>query len=88
MQGVGHHGAGRAASAGAYGNPHAFGIAHKVGHDEEIVRKAHLLDHGQFVFQLLPVIRLLVAVALGKALVTQLAQIGGGIVAGRQLEFR
>ena len=88
MQAVGHHGAGGAAAAGTDGDPRLPGIAHKVGHDEKIVRKAHLLDHGQLVFQLLPVIRLLVAVALGKSLVTQLAQIGGGIVAGRQLEFR
>ena len=88
MQAVGHHGAGGTAAAGTDGDARLPGIAHKVGHDEEIVRKAHLLDHGQFIFQLLPVIRLLIAVALGKALVTQLAQIGGGIVAGRQLEFR
>ena len=88
MQAVGHHGAGSTAAAGTDGDPRLPGIAHKVRHNEKIVRKAHLLNHSQFVFQLLPVIRLLVAVALGKALVTQLAQIGGGIVAGRQLEFR
>ena len=77
VQAVGHHGAGGAAAAGTHGYARLPGIVDEVGHDEEIVGKAHLLDHGQLIFQLLAVLRLFVAVAADKALVAQLAKIGG-----------
>ena len=88
VQAVGHHGTGGAAAAGAHWDARPAGIVDKVGHDEEIVGKAHFLDHIQFIFQLFAVLRLFAAVAADKALVAQLAQIRGGIVARGQLEFR
>ena len=88
MQAVGHHGTCGAASSRANGNARLTGIAHEVRHDKEIVGKAHFLDHVQLVFQLLAVGCLFLAVAALEALGAQLAEIRGGIVAGRQLEFR
>ena len=87
-QAVGHHAAGGGAAARAHRDPRALGIVHEVLDDEEIVREAHFLDHGQLVFQLPVVFRLLGAVALREALFTQLPQIGGGVVPLRQLELR
>ena len=87
-QAVGHHAAGGGAAARAHRDPRPLGIVHEILDDEEIVRKAHFLDHGQLVFQLPVVFRLLGAVALREALFTQLPQIGGGVVPLRQLELR
>ena len=87
-QAVGHHAAGGGAAARPHGDSRALGIVHEILDDEEIVRKAHFLDHGQLVFQLPVVFRLLGAVALREALFTQLPQIGGRVVPRRQPELR
>ena len=87
-QAVGHHAAGGGAAARPHGDSRALGIVHEILDDEEIVRKAHFLDHGQLVFQLPVVFRLLGTVALREALFTQLPQIGGRVVPRRQPELR
>ena len=87
-QAVGHHAAGGGAAARPHGDSCTLGIVHEILDDEEIVRKAHFLDHGQLVFQLPVVFRLLGAVALREALFTQLPQIGGRVVPRRQPELR
>ena len=50
---VGHHGPGGGAAARTHGDVVALGVADEVGHDEEVVHKAHLADHGHLIFQLL-----------------------------------
>ena len=87
IQAVAHKAAGSAAASRAHGNTGFLGIADKVGDDEEIVRKAHLLDHVLLVPELLPV-ALIRAVAALVALVAELFQVGKAVVARRQLEFR
>ena len=67
-----HHGAGRAAASGAYGDAGALCKAHEVGDDKKIIGKAHLLDHRDLVFQLIAVVGVFTAIAFGKALVTEL----------------
>ena len=67
-----YHRACRAAAPGADRNARAFRKIHKVPHDQEVVRKAHLLDHVNFVVHLRPVLGMLVAVALLIALVAEL----------------
>ena len=88
VQAVGHHASGGGAAAGTYGDAHTLSIADKVGDDKKIVRKAHFLDHIQLVNKLLAVALLLRSVPLGKALVAELAQVGGRIEARGQLELR
>ena len=88
LQTVGHHGACGGTAPRPYRDVHALGVAHEVGHDEEVVGEPHLFDHVQLVIQLLPVVRPAAAVPLGEPLVAQLPQIGGRIVALRQLELR
>ena len=85
---IGHHRACGTASARANGNAAIFSITDKVGDNEEIVGKAHLLDHLDLVGKLGAIFLLLSAIAIHKALVAELAKIGGGIKAGRQREFR
>ena len=68
---VADHRARRAAPARPHGNPHAPGVADKVGDDEEIVRKAHFLNHVLLVPELLPV-GLILPVAGPVALITEL----------------
>ena len=84
---VADHGPRRAATARSHRDAHAFGVAHEVGHDEEIVGKAHFLDHVLLVFQLAPVF-VIIAVPDLVALVAQLFQIGKAVISLRQLEFR
>ena len=83
-----YHRACRAAAPGADRNARAFREIHEVPHDQEVVRKAHLLDHVNFVVHLRPVLGMLVAVALLIALVAELFQVRQRIVARRELEFR
>ena len=84
---VADHGPRRAATARSHRDAHAFGVAHEVGYDEEIVGKAHFLDHVLLVFQLAPVF-VIIAVPGLVALVAQLFQIGKAVIPLRQLEFR
>ena len=88
VQAVGHHRPGGATAPRPDRNIHALGVAHKVRHDEEIVRKAHLLDHVQLIVQLLAVFRLRIAVPPREALLAQLPQIRGRVIPIRQLESR
>ena len=86
MQAVGHHAARGAAAPGAYGDAVSLGVADKVGDDEKIVHIAHLLDHVQLVLQLLMDLGP-AGKALGKALFTELLQIGKAVrLPRRQLE--
>ena len=87
METVAHHAARRTAAARAHRDAHAPGVADKIGDDEEIVGKAHLLDHVLFVLQLGPAGRI-VPVPLPVAVVTELFQIREAVVPLRQLEFR
>ena len=84
---VADHGPRRAAAARSHRDAHAFGVAHEVGYDEEIVGKAHFLDHVLLVFQLAPEF-VIIAVPGLVALVAQLFQIGKAVIPLRQLEFR
>ena len=88
VQRIGDHRACRAAASGADRDPGALCKVHEIPYDEEIVGKAHFLDHIDLVFHLLAVFGMLVAVALGKALLAKLPQIGQRIIARRELEFR
>ena len=72
MKRIRYHRACRAAAPGADRNTRAFREIHKVPHDQEVVRKAHLLDHVNFVVHLRPVLGMRVAVALLVALVAEL----------------
>ena len=77
LQTVGHHGACGGAAPRPYRNVHALGVAHEVGHDEEVIGEPHLFDHVQLIVQLLAIVRPAAAVPLDKPLVTQLPQIRG-----------
>ena len=70
LQAVRHHRSGRAAAPWSHRYSPALGVPHKVRHNEEIVRKAHFLDHVQLIIQLLPVFRLCLTVPLSKPLIT------------------
>ena len=88
MQAVGHDAARGAPAAGADRNAAALGIADKVGDDEEIVHKAHLVYHAQLIVELLMHLRL-VRVALREALLAELFQIFIAVALTlRQLEAR
>ena len=79
----------RGASApGADGDARLFCKVDKVRHDQEVVGKAHLLDHVNLIVQLLPVFRVLFAIALGKALGAKLFQVCQRVISRRELEFR
>ena len=69
LQAIGHHGPCGGAAPRSYRDVHALGIAHEVGHDQEVVSEPHLFDHVQLVVQLLAVLRP-VAVPLDKPLIT------------------
>ena len=88
IEAIGHHRACGTASSRADGNAAILSITDKVGDNEEIVGKAHLLDHLDLVGKLGAIFLLLSAVAIHKALVAELAKIGGRIKTGRQGEFR
>ncbi len=87
-QAVGHHAAGGGAAAGSHGDARLTGKADKVGDNEEVVRKAHLLDHVQFVLQLPAVLRVLPPVTLREPLIAQGADIGPGGLPRRDLKLR
>ena len=53
VQTVGHHRPRRRAAPGTHRDAAALGKGDEVGHDEEVVHKAHLADHGHLIFQLL-----------------------------------
>ena len=72
MKRIRYHRACRAAAPGADRNARAFREIHEVPHDQEVVRKAHLLDHVNFVVHLRPILGMRVAVALLVALVAEL----------------
>ena len=88
VEGVRYHRACRAAAPGTDRNARAFREIHEVPHDQEVVRKAHLLDHVNFVVHLLPILGVRVAVALLVALIAELFQVRQRIVARRELELR
>ena len=88
VEGVRYHRARRAAAPGADRNARAFCEIHEVPHNQEVVRKAHLLDHVNFVVHLCPVLGMRVAVALLVALVAELFQVRQRVVARREFEFR
>ena len=88
MQAIGHHGASGAAASRPNGNPGRFGKAYKIPHDEEIVRKAHFLNHVDLIFQLLHVFRMRRAVQFIKAFPAKLLKIGKTRYPLRKLEFR
>ena len=69
LQAVRHHRSGRAAAPWSHRYSPALGVPHKVRHNEEIVRKAHFLDHIQLIIQLLPIFRLCLTVPLSKPLI-------------------
>ena len=62
------------ASAGANGYAHALGVAYEVGNYEEIIHKAHALNHVDFIVQLLLNLGVF-AVALHKTLPAELAEV-------------
>ena len=72
VEGVRYHRACRAAAPGADRNARTFREIHEVPHNQEVVRKTHLLDHVNFVVHLRPVLGMRVAVALLVALVAEL----------------
>ena len=72
MKRIRYHRACRAAAPGADRNARAFREIHEVPHDQEVVRKAHLLNHVNFVVHLRPILGMRVAVALLVALVAEL----------------
>ena len=88
MQAVSHHRACCAAASGADRDPGGFCKAHEIPHDEEVVRKAHFLDHVDLIFQLLHILRVRRAVQLVKALFAELVEIRKARHALRKLEFR
>ena len=78
----------RAAAPRADGDADALGVADKVRHDEEVVDKAHTLDHVLLVFELRALLVRPLAVALGKAVRAELFEVREGGVALGHLEFR
>ena len=49
LQTVGHHGACGGAAPRPYRDVYALGVAHEVGHDEEVIGEPHLFDHVQLI---------------------------------------
>ena len=88
MQAVGDHRARGAAAPGADRDPGRFGKAHEIPHDEEVIGKAHLLDHVDLIVELLHIFRVLRPVELVKALAAELLKIRKARHALRELEFR
>ena len=88
VQRIRHHRACRAAAPGSDGNACAFRKIHKVPHNQEVIGKAHLLDHVDLIFHLRAILGVLVSVALLVALVAEFFQVGQRIVARGKLEFR
>ena len=76
VQAVGHHAPCGGASARPHGDMGVFGEADKVGDNQEVVGKAHPLDHVQLIVQLLVEIGMPPLVLGGEALLAQAADVG------------
>ena len=76
------------AASGSDRNALTFRVADKVGHDEEVIDKAHLGDHVDLVLQTLAHGAVIVRIAPCKAFIAQLLQIFERGVAVRHIEFR
>ena len=85
---VGHHAARAAAAPRADGDVVVLGVLGEVGHDEEVIHKAHLADHVHLVFQTLAVLLRLVGVAAAEAVSAQLFKPAVSVVALGIFEFR
>ena len=86
VQAVGYYAARRTAAAGTHGDTVALGIADKVRHDEEVIHKAHFLDHFKLVRELGTDFRT-VREALCKAGLAEFAEIGIAVrLPGGELE--
>ena len=70
VEAVANHGPRRAAPPRPHGDTRAPGVADKIGDDEEVVRKAHFLNHVLLILELFPV-GLIFTVASPVALVTE-----------------
>ena len=76
------------AASGSDRNALTFRVADKVGHDEEVIDKAHLGDHVDLVLQTLAHGAVVVRIASCEAFIAQLLQIFERGVAVRHIEFR
>ena len=75
IQAVRHHGAGSRPAPRSHRDVVSLGKRDKVGHNKEIIHKAHLTDHIHLVSQLLPIFLRLVRIAACKAIHTQLFKV-------------
>ena len=75
------------AASGADRNALTFRVADKVGHDEEVIDKAHLGDHVDLILQTLAHGAVVVRIASCEAFIAQLLQIFERGVAVRHIEF-
>ena len=75
IQTVGDHRACRRASARTDRNAMRFGIVNKIPYNQEIIDKAHALNHIQFILQTLALFRVIRIIAAVKAFHAQLVQI-------------
>ena len=75
------------AASGSDRNTLTFRVADKVGHDEEVIDKAHLGDHVDLVLQTLAHGAVVVRIASCEAFIAQLLQIFERGVAVRHIEF-
>ncbi len=97
-QAVGHHGPGPGTAPRSHRDALSLGVADEVGHDEEVVHKAHLPDdahlHAQTAAQILAAVRIALVKALpaqrfkvGVAVGFPLGQFELGQVVSAELEF-
>ena len=76
------------ASAGADRNSLLLGPADKVRHDQEVIDVAHLFNDAHLIIQPLSVGLLRLRIALRKAVLTELVEVGQGIRAVRRFKRR
>ena len=85
---VGNDGTRRRAASRADRNALTLGVADEVGNDEEVIDKAHLGNHVDFVLQALLYRAVVVRITPLEALVTQLLEVSERGIAFRDIELR
>ena len=85
IQAIGHDAGRAAAASGAHHDARVLGELDEIPHDQKVIHIPHLGDHADFVFQALARHGIVCRIALGKALLHQLAQQG---IAGFALGHR
>ena len=86
MKEIGHNASCRTAAARTDGDAMGLGIMDEIHDDEEIVRKAHVLDDSQLIVQPFLLLSRRMGIPLRQRLLAELSKIGGGRLSLRHVK--